>query len=207
MSRRNRRERRVAVAVLLGLLAGLLLSGCGGGENSIAEQARAGDDKNYIAGDGSVTVIGPQDRQTEIALSGQTLEGEDWSSEQARGEVLVINVWGSWCGPCQAEAPDLNEVYAQFTDADEPVRFIGVNHRDSVPTALAFQRAKDVEYPSLEDDGGQTLTQLKGLANARPSTLVLDRSGLVAARVLGQVDASTLESLVDDVLRESSSSE
>jgi len=184
----------------------LLLSACGGDENSIAEQARAGDDKNYIAGDGSVTVLGPQDRRTEIELSGQTLEGESWSSEEVRGEVLVINVWGSWCGPCQAEAPDLNEVYAEFSEADEPVHFIGVNHRDSVPTALAFQRAKDVKYPSLEDDGGRTLTQLEGLANARPSTLVLDRSGLVAARVLGQVDASTLRTLLGDVLEEPSAS-
>jgi len=180
----------------------LLLSACGGDENSIAEQARAGDDKNYIAGDGSVTVLGPQDRQTEIELSGRTLEGEPWSSEQARGEVLVINVWGSWCGPCQAEAPDLNEVYAELEEAGEPVRFIGVNHRDSVPTALAFQRAKDVQYPSLEDDGGETLTQLEGLANARPSTLVLDRSGMVAARVLGQVEASTLRTVLADVLAE-----
>ncbi|MGB7449960.1 MAG: TlpA disulfide reductase family protein [Ornithinimicrobium sp.] len=185
-----------------GLILALLLTACSSDDNSISEQARAGDDKNYIAGDGSVTVLSPGDRQTEIELSGQTLEGQRWSSEQALGEVLVVNVWGSWCGPCQAEAADLNEVYAEFTAADEPVRFIGVNHRDSVPTALAFQRAKDVQYPSLEDDGGQTLTQLKGLANARPSTLVLDRSGLVAARVLGQVDASTLTTVLRDVLAE-----
>jgi len=197
MSRWSRRGGLVA-----GLVLALLLTACGGDDNSIAEQARAGDDKNYIAGDGSVTVLGPSDRQTEIELSGRTLEGERWSSQRALGEVLVINVWGSWCGPCQAEAADLNEVYAEFTEADEPVRFIGVNHRDSVPTALAFQRAKDVQYPSLEDDGGQTLTQLEGLANARPSTLVLDRSGMVAARVLGQVDASTLRTVLRDVLAE-----
>jgi len=197
-----RAERRRGRALVPALGLALLLSACGGDENSIAEQARAGDDKNYIAGDGSVTVLGPQDRQTEIELSGRTLEGEPWSSEQARGEVLVINVWGSWCGPCQAEAPDLNEVYAELEEAGEPVRFIGVNHRDSVPTALAFQRAKDVQYPSLEDDGGETLTQLEGLANARPSTLVLDRSGMVAARVLGQVEASTLRTVLADVLAE-----
>lgn len=182
-------------------MALLMLSGCSGG-NTIAEQARAGTDKNYIAGDGSVTVVGPEQRETEITLAGTTLEGQPWSSVDARGEVLVINVWGSWCGPCIEEAPDLNEVYTDFADDGEPVDFIGVNDRDSVPTALGFQRAKDVPYPSLEDDGGATLTDLQGLANARPSTLVLDPDGLVAARVLGKVDASTLRTVVQDVLDE-----
>ena len=186
------------------LAAGLVvaLTGCGDDPNSIAEQARAGDDKNYIAGDGSVTVVGPGQRETTITLSGTTLQGEEWTSREAQGGVLVINVWGSWCAPCREEAEDLQEVYAEFDEAQEPVEFMGVNDRDSVPTALAFEKAKGVEYPSLEFDGGQTLTQLQGLANARPSTLVLDQEGLVAARVLGQVDASTLRALVQDVLDE-----
>ncbi|MGB6022924.1 MAG: TlpA disulfide reductase family protein [Ornithinimicrobium sp.] len=186
------------------LVAGLTvaLTGCSDDPNSIAEQARAGDNKNYIAGDGSVTVVGPEERETTITLSGTTLQGQEWTSQEARGGVLVLNVWGSWCAPCREEAADLQEVYAEFDGAQEPVEFMGVNDRDSVPTALAFEKAKGVEYPSLEFDGGQTLTQLEGLANARPSTLVLDQEGLVAARVLGQVDASTLRALVQDVLDE-----
>lgn len=184
------------------MLGVLLLTGCTQEPNSIAEQARAGDDKNYIAGDGSVSAVAPAQRETVIDLVGTTLEGRPWTADEARGEVLVINVWGSWCGPCKAEAKDLEAVYSEFTDAHEPVQFIGVNDRDSVPTALAFQKAKGVSYPSLEDDGGQTLLNLQGLANARPSTLVLDPDGQVAARVLGQVDDSTLRALVQDVLDE-----
>lgn len=192
-------RRTYVTATMLGVL---VLSGCSDEPNSIAEQARAGDDKNYIAGDGSVSAVAPAQRETVIDLAGTTLEGEPWTSAEARGEVLVINVWGSWCGPCIAEAEDLETVYSEFTEADEPVQFIGVNDRDSVPTALAFQEAKGVSYPSLEDDGGQTLLDLQGLANARPSTLVLDPEGQVAARVLGQVDDSTLRALVQDVLDE-----
>lgn len=192
-------RRTYVTATMLGVL---VLSGCSDEPNSIAEQARAGDDKNYIAGDGSVSAVAPAQRETVIDLAGTTLEGEPWTSAEARGEVLVINVWGSWCGPCIAEAKDLEAVYSEFTEADEPVQFIGVNDRDSVPTALAFQEAKGVSYPSLEDDGGQTLLDLQGLANARPSTLVLDPEGQVAARVLGQVDDSTLRALVQDVLDE-----
>lgn len=189
-------------AALLAALV-LTLTGCSGAGDTIAEQARDGDSKGYIAGDGSVEFIDPAQREVVLDLDGTTLEGDNWSTDDARGDVLVVNVWGSWCGPCKAEAPDLEEVYTDFTQAGEPVDFIGVNHRDSVPTALAFQEAKGVSYPSLEDDGGQTLLQLQGLANARPSTLVLDPDGQVAARVLGQVDATTLRGLVEDVLAES----
>ncbi len=193
---------RRSVIGIAALAIGVGLAGCTDDPNSIAEQARAGDDKNYIVGDGSITAVGAGQRETRIDLEGTTLEGEPWSSQGSRGEVLVINVWGSWCPPCRDEADDLETVFAEFDIADEPVQFIGVNDRDSVPTALAFQKAKEVTYPSLEYDGGQTLTQLQGLANARPSTLVLDEEGLVAARVLGPVDASTLRALVQDVLDE-----
>lgn len=180
----------------------LAVSGCSG-DTTIAEQMRNGDNKGYIAGDGSIEQVAAAERETTLDISGTTLEGESWTSEQARGEVLVVNVWGSWCGPCKAEAPDLEQVWTEFSQAGAPVDFIGVNHRDSVPTALAFQEAKGVSYPSLEDDGGQTLLDLEGLANARPSTLVLDPQGRVAARVLGQVDATVLRGLVEDVLAES----
>jgi thiol-disulfide isomerase/thioredoxin len=190
-------------AALLAAAGALVLSGCGGNGDTIAEQARQGDNKGYIAGDGSVELIDAAERDIVMDISGTTLEGEPWSTDDVRGQVVVVNVWGSWCGPCKAEAPDLEQVYSELTEAGEPVDFIGVNHRDSVPTALAFQEAKGVSYPSLEDDGGQTLLQLQGLANARPSTLVLDPEGHVAARVLGQVDATTLRGLVEDVLAES----
>lgn len=90
------------------------------------------------------------------------------------------------------------------TGGREPVRFIGVNSRDSVPSALAFQQAHGISYPSLQDDGGRTRAQLGGLAVATPSTIVLDGQGRVAARISGQVDASTLRGLVDDVLESES---
>ncbi|WP_404371207.1 TlpA family protein disulfide reductase [Kytococcus sedentarius] len=117
---------------------------------------------------------------------------------------MVINVWGSWCGPCIEEAPALEQVASDLREAGEPVRFIGVNSRDSVPSALAFQQAHGISYPSLQDDGGRTRAQLGGLAVATPSTIVLDGQGRVAARISGQVDASTLRGLVDDVLESES---
>lgn len=189
-----------ARVIALFVAASLTLAGCSGEESSINEQMRQGDQKGYVAGDGTVQALAPAQRETVITLEGTTLEEEPWSSADHRGEVVVINVWGSWCGPCIEEAPDLEQVASDLREAGEPVQFIGVNSRDSVPNALAFQEAYDVSYPSLQDDGGRTRAQLGGLAVATPSTILLDGQGRVAARVSGQVDASTLRGLVDDVL-------
>ena len=181
-------------------VAALAMAGCGGEGSDINEQMRQGDQKGYVAGDGTSQALAPAQRETVITLEGTTLEEEPSSSADYRGEVVVINVWGSWCGPCIEEAPDLEQVAFDLREAGEPVQFIGVNSRDSVPSALAFQEAYGVSYPSLQDDGGRTRAQLGGLAVATPSTILLDGQGRVAARVSGQVDASTLRGLVDDVL-------
>lgn len=188
-----------AVPALAAVLA-LALAGCSDDGTSINDQMRQGDQKGYVAGDGRIEQLAPEDRSSLIELSGITLEDEPWDSRDHRGEVVVINVWGSWCGPCDAEAPDLVAVSEDFTEAGAPVTFIGVNVRDSVPSAIAFERRHGVPYPSLLDDGGRTLARLQGLATSRPTTMLLDGEGRVAARVNGQVDASTLRGLVEDVL-------
>lgn len=187
----------------------LVLAGCSDGGNTINAQAREGNQEGYVSGDGTVEQLPPESRTLTIELDGEAIVGEDdsgevqlepWSSTQARGEVLVINVWGSWCPPCVAEAPDLKNAYEHFEESGDPVQFIGVNDRDSASAALAFERRYEMPYPSLADDGGGTLLDLQGMGNARPSTLILDREGRLAARVAGQVDDATLQGLVQDVL-------
>lgn len=194
---------RVGGAALAAVVA-LALTGCDDGGTSINDQMRQGDQKGYVAGDGTIEQLAPEQRTTTITLSGTTLEEEAWSSAEHAGEVVVVNVWGSWCGPCVEETPDLEEVATQLREADEPVQFIGVNTRDTVANALAFQKVQGVSYPSLQDDGGRTRAQLQGLAVATPTTMVLDQEGRLAARVSGPVDASTLRGLVEDVLAEES---
>lgn len=198
--RRVRSPRAALGAAALAVLTGL--AGCSDTGNTISEQARDGSQKGYIAGDGTIEQLAPDDRTVTIELAGETLEGEAWASSDALGDVLVINVWGSWCGPCVAEAPDLRAAHQHFEQTGDAVSWIGVNDRDSVAAALAFEERYEIPYPSLVDDGGATLLQLQGMANPRPSTLVLDREGRLAARVAGQVDESTLRGLVEDVLEQ-----
>lgn len=185
------------------------VSACGSDAGSLAAQARSGNGtsgtsgKGYVSGDGSIERLAPDRRSGPLAMSGTTLQGKPWKVADARDKVLVLNVWGQWCGPCVVEMPHLQQVWSQFAAAGKPVQFMGVNYRDGVETAKAFLRVNKITYPSLQDDGGRTLLALRGKANATPTTLVLDRQGRIAARVSGPVSASTLRGLVNDVLGES----
>jgi thiol-disulfide isomerase/thioredoxin len=178
------------------------VSACGVDANSIAAQARSGDGKGFVSGDGTIERVAVDKRSMPLTLSGNTLQGTPWKVADARNKVLVLNLWGQWCGPCVAEMPHLQQVWSQLTAAGKAVQFMGVNSRDGVQTAQAFLRANKITYPSLQDDGGQTLLALRGMANTTPTTLVLDRRGRIAARVSGPVSAATLSGLVYDVLGE-----
>jgi thiol-disulfide isomerase/thioredoxin len=195
-------QKLTALLAMLTLCVGV--SACSSDAGSIAAQARSGDGKGFVSGDGTIERLGLDQRLTPLTLSGTTLAGAPWKVADAADKVLVLNVWGSWCGPCVAEMPHLQQVWSQMSTAGRPVQFMGVNYRDGAETAKAFLRANKVTYPSLEDDGGRTLLALRGKANTTPTTLVLDRRGRIAARVSGPVSAATLSGLVKDVLGESS---
>lgn len=197
--------RKLPAVVAVGALC-LGVASCSSDPNSIAAQAksdRATGGKGFVSGDGTIERVGPEKRDTPLALDGTTLDGAPWKVADAKGNVLVLNVWGQWCGPCVAEMPDLQRVWSQVSAAGKPVRFMGINYRDGAETARAFLRVNKITYPSLADDGGRTLLALRGKANTTPTTLVLDRQGRIAARVSGPVSAATLNGLLDDVLGES----
>ncbi|MDO5627683.1 MAG: TlpA disulfide reductase family protein [Mobilicoccus sp.] len=179
----------------------LVLAACtaGGGGNTVGDQARQVPDRSYISGDGRVETLGVEQRGEPVELTGTTLDGQQWSSVDQRGDLVVVNVWGSWCPPCVEEMPELESAYETLTERDVPVHFMGVNVNESAVNARAFIERVGTSYPSLEDDGGTSLIALQEKASTPPTTLVLDREGRIAARVAGQVDASTLVGLVDDV--------
>jgi peroxiredoxin len=183
-----------AAALLLGTAA------CTSDPNSVAEQARAGDQKGYVSGDGAVETIPAGERAEPVELTGTLLDGTPWDSASARGEVLVLNVWGSWCAPCVAEAPDLQKVWSELEAEAAPVQFMGIDFREDAARGAAFAKKAGITFPSLSDESGVTILALQGKAPTVPTTLVLDRDGRIAARVNGPVSASTLRGLVDDVV-------
>jgi len=192
---------RTVVATALAAAGALALAGCTA-MGSVDEQARAGDSKDYIAGDGSVAELAPASRTEPVEASGTTAEGDQLALADLRGEVVVLNLWYAACGPCRDEAADLAAI-ARESEADG-VRFVGINTRDDAATALAFQDTFNVPYPTIMDRQGSAVLALRGqlVPNAVPTTLVVDREGRVAARVSGRADASVLRTLVQDVIEE-----
>ena len=182
-----------------GLLA-LGAAGCTQDPNSVAAQAKAGDQKGYVSGDGAVEQIAVDDRNEPVTMSGTLVDGTSWDIESTRGQVLVLNVWGSWCAPCVAEAPDLQKAWEQVQQDGKDVEFMGIDFREEAERGAAFMDKAGITYPSLSDESGVLILRLQGKAPTVPTTLVLDREGRIAARVNGPVDTSTLTGLVDDVL-------
>jgi thiol-disulfide isomerase/thioredoxin len=186
-------------------MAGVLVTGtaaCSSDPNSIAGQAKAGDRKGYVSGDGTIEQLAADKRGNTVALTGTTLEGEPWSMKGKEGTVLVVNVWGSWCPPCIEETPDLQKAWEDVQTRKLDVEFIGLDIHEAPESGLAFQKANGVTYPSLAYDGGVPLLALQGKVQATPTTIVIDPEGRIAARVSGPVSTSTLLGLVDDVLAE-----
>jgi thiol-disulfide isomerase/thioredoxin len=165
------------------------LAGCGGGGTSSAEES-------FVSGDGATTFIKIADRKIAPAISGLTLDGTYYT--YPKDKVAVVNVWASWCAPCRAEAPTLVALANKYED----VAFIGILTRDNPANAEAFERRFKITYPTVIDDS--ILIGLKGSlpANAIPSTVILDKNGLVAARISGVVTVASLTELIEKISAE-----
>lgn len=220
------RPRRLRVAPATTVLVAVLLAGCSaadGGTPSLRDQAG----EAYISGDGSVQLVAEADREPVEGVAGETLDGGRLDLADLRGAPVVLNVWGSWCAPCHAEAPELVSAFEQLgggtddggTDdggtagggtgadegADAVAAFVGIDIRDrSRQPALAFEEEYGIGWPSLYDPDSLHLLALRGEVppQAVPATLVLDAEGRVAARIIGQVDSGTLVGIVTDVAEE-----
>lgn len=178
-------------------------SGCA--SDSLAEQFRDGGNKNYIAGDGTVTEFAPGSRPKAANWSGVTDSGEQISSEQLAGVITVLNFWYAGCAPCRIEMPELIELQDEFLP--EGVQFLGVNVRDSAATSLAFARKINMNFPSVMDaKTGSVVLGFTGVVTpqAVPTTLVIDAEGNVSARVLGRIDMGILRALITTTIRERS---
>ncbi|MFD7435902.1 TlpA family protein disulfide reductase [Streptomyces sp. NPDC059861] len=196
---RRARSRTVLLATSGAAVAALLLSACGSGGTS-----GGGGETNFVAGADGIDTAGKGDRAAAPDLSGKTIDGGQLDLADYKGKVVVLNVWGSWCAPCRAEAKNLETVYRDTKD--QGVQFVGINTRDtSTGPALAFEKEFGVTYPSLYDPTGRLMLRFeKGTLNpqAIPSTLVIDRDGKVAARALQPLSEEKVREMLDPVLAE-----
>ncbi|MGW7527839.1 TlpA family protein disulfide reductase [Streptomyces sp. NPDC054783] len=195
MSTRSRAVLLSAVAAV----AALTLSACGKGGTS-----GGGGNTNFVTGHNGIATVPAGKRASAPDLSGETIDGKTLDVADYKGQVVVINVWGSWCGPCREEAQYFSKVSKQYDG--KGVRFVGINTRDTSTTpAVAFEKEHGISYPSLYDPTGKLMLRFKkGTLNPQliPSTLVIDRHGKVAARALEALDDTALLKMLKPVLAE-----
>ncbi|MEH0546094.1 TlpA disulfide reductase family protein [Streptomyces sp. B21-105] len=193
------RPRRPAVLGAGAVVAALLLSACGSGGTS-----GGGGGTNFVLGKDGISTAEKGERAQVPDLSGETVAGKQLDIASFKGKIVVLNVWGSWCAPCRAEAPNFEKVSKDLQG--KGVQFVGINVADpQVRSALAFEEQFGVTYPSLYDPSSKLILRFrKGTLSpqAIPSTLVVDREGKIAARSLAALSEEKLRKMIAPILAE-----
>ncbi|GGL43532.1 thioredoxin [Nocardia jinanensis] len=192
-----------ALAALLCLTA----SACSTGADAVA----TGGTFEFVSPGGQTDIFydPPSARGTIGKLAGPDLmsdDGKNVAVDDFPGQVVVINLWGQWCGPCRGEAPALEQVYEQTEDLG--VAFLGINVRDfQQDKARDFVIDNHVGYPSVYDPSMRTLLALGGNfpTSVIPTTLILDRDHRVAAVFLRALLAEDLLPVVQRIAAEGAS--
>jgi thiol-disulfide isomerase/thioredoxin len=174
------------------LAAMFLATACSTGDDAVLR----GTEFDLVAPDGKLIITyDGADRKKLGDISGDSLlePGKQIKLSDYSGKVVVLNIWGAWCGPCRTEAPELQKLYDDHKSAG--LQVLGIDVRDDIRSQPEdFVRDRKLTYPSIYDSSVRTLLGLKGYPrNAVPSTIILDREHKVAAVYLLPVLAKDLE--------------
>jgi thiol-disulfide isomerase/thioredoxin len=188
------------IRLLAFVLAALLLAGC----TTSREAVTTGGEFQFVAPGGQTTIFydPPESRGRVGGIAGDSLlrEGATVGLDDYAGKVVIVNIWGSWCGPCREEMPGL-----QFVQDQTGAVVLGIDVRDNRQAATDFVRDRGVTFDSIFDPPGRALARLSGYPrNTVPSTLVLDRQHRVAAVFLTVVRVPELMPLIQRLQAEPS---
>lgn len=127
----------------------------------------------------------------------QLFDGGEVTLSELRGKVVVINFWASWCPPCREEAPILEAAWEFYRD--QGVVFIGVDWLDTEAEARAYIQEFNLTYPHGPDLGSRIgrAYRITGV----PETFFISRDGLIAAHIPAPLDAVTLATNIQVLLR------
>ena len=193
MFKAKRRTVVTAAAVAAVLLAGALTV-------TLTEGGGQASGVSYIGGDKSRIVYAVGHRPLAPDFTGTSLTGSPIRLSSYLGKVVVINFWGSWCGPCRGEGPTLAVLSEQYRT--KGVSFLGDDVGDTTANALAFTHSVGINYPSVNDAGYAVVQDFGRVVplNDTPTTVVIDQTGHVAGLVIGAVSYPTMTTMLRDVV-------
>jgi len=157
----------------------------------------------------TLAITGDQDMQElpvgtgigELApdFNATTLKGDEFQLSNLRGEIVLVNVFASWCGPCLLETPHLVEA-SRLLD-DEGVSFVGINQQENPEAVAGYQAEFDVNYPLVLDEFGE-LTQKLYKPIGLPTSWFLDEGGVVRFVFAGALTQESLLRIIEDIRAE-----
>lgn len=190
--------------LIVGAVLAALISGCSVGDDAVTH----GGTFEFVSPGGKTDIFydPPEARGRPGPISGPDLmdPSRTIGVDDFAGQVVVVNVWGQWCGPCRTEISQLQKVYDD-TRA-QGVAFLGIDVRDPEPQASRdFISDRRVTYPSIYDPAMRTMIAFGGRypSSVIPATMVLDRQHRVAAVFLREVLAEDLQPVVQRLAAES----
>jgi cytochrome c biogenesis protein CcmG/thiol:disulfide interchange protein DsbE len=162
------------------LILTILLAACGGSDPQSASSDLRG--------------INVGNKALDFTLS--SLDGDEFSLSDYQGDVVLVNFWATWCAPCQAEIPDFEAVYRSHKDRGFVI--LGVNQQEAPQVIEPFVAELEMTYPVLLDPRGDLMKDYRILG--MPTSLLIDREGVIQLRHTGIMTASELENALAEHL-------
>lgn len=171
--------------------AALTLAACTAEDTAGQDAVAIGGTWSFVAPGGQTDITYPENERKPIQeFSGESLQGGTINLSDFKGQVVVINAWGQWCGPCRSESDDLQEVHEKLQETGKGT-VLGINVKDyQAQISKDFMVDNGLTYPSLYDPPFKTAAAMGGLpASVIPTTIILDKQHRPAAVFLREITA------------------
>ncbi|MGE7946692.1 TlpA family protein disulfide reductase [Lysinibacillus sp. NPDC093688] len=141
-------------------------------------------------------IVGNEDGTKQLVYDAKLtrLDESTTTFKEYNGKVLIVNVWASWCGPCQEEAPELRDFYNNKSENVELLAINATSH-DSSEKAMEFQDTYNLNFPIFLDLDGTLQKSFEIVAY--PTTLIFDSKGILKYTIKGSINQKELNDYID----------
>lgn len=146
------------------------------------------------------TITAPQNGFLAPDFELETLNGERAALSDYRGQVVLINLWASWCPPCRAEMPAMQTAYTAFRDQGFVILAVNATNQDSRQDATAFVEEMGLTFPILFDTEGKVAQKYR--SHLLPTSFFVDREGIIRHKTIGSMSEALLRTRVQELLEE-----